>query len=110
MSVTIRVRVDTDLTTLAKILTLADLPNQARLSLVRAEVNTLLAEHGVHGCLRRYHWQLRELTDDERHEHRARLDQYRALAARAFRPPTQRRRPPRAAPVGRPLIDVLEPE
>lgn len=43
MSVTIRVRVETDLATPAKILTLADLPATSRLTQVRAEINALLA-------------------------------------------------------------------
>lgn len=55
MNVTIRVPVDTDLDTLAKILTLSQLPATPRMSQVRAEVTALLAENGLYGCLRRYH-------------------------------------------------------
>ena len=110
MSVTIRVRVETDLATLAKILTLADLPATPRLAQVRAEVNALLAGDGVHGCLRRYHRYLRDLSPDEVCEHQLRLERCRTLAAQAFPPPGSRRRPPRPVPVGRPLIDVLDPE
>ena len=110
MNVTIRVRVETDLPTLAKILPLTDLPSTPRLSQVRAAVTAILARDGLHGCLHRYYRQLRGLTDDEVREHQLRLDRYRTLAAQAFPPPTPRRRPPRPTPVGRPLIDVLNPE
>jgi hypothetical protein len=111
MNVTIRVPVETDLTTLAKILTLADLPATSRLTQVRSEVNALLADDGVHGCLRRYHRNLRDLSPDEAREHQLRLDRCRTLAAQAFPPTTpRRRRPPRPTPVGQPLIDVLDPE
>lgn len=110
MSVTIRVRVETDLATLARIITLVDLPATPRLAQVRADVNALLADDGMHGCLRRYHRHLRTLSPDEIRDHELRLDRCRALAAQAFPPPRPRRRPPRPAPVGRPLIDVLDPE
>ena len=110
MTVTIRVRVETDLSTLAKILTLADLPTTPRLSQVRAEINTILARDGLHGCLRRYHRHLRELDHDEVREHDIRLARCRTLATRAFPPPKPRRRPTRPAPVGQPLIDVLNRE
>jgi hypothetical protein len=43
MTVTIRVGVDTDLTTLAKILTVVELPTTPRRSQVRAAVSPLLA-------------------------------------------------------------------
>lgn len=110
MSVTIRVRIETDLATLARIVTLADLPATPRLAQVRSEVNALLADDGVHGCLRRYHRHLRALSQDEVRDHERRLDRCRALAAQAFPPPRPRRRQSRPAPVGRPLIDVLDPE
>jgi hypothetical protein len=110
MRVTIRVRVETDLATLAKILTLADLPATPRLAQVRAEVNALLAGDGANGCLRRYHRHLRGLSPDEVREHQLRLERCRALAAQAFPPPRPRRRPPGPVPVGRPLMDVLDPE
>ena len=110
MSVMIRVRVETDLAALAKILTLADLPATPRLAQVRAEVNALLAGDGVHGCLRRYHRRLRSLSPDEVREHQLRLERCRSFAAQAFPPPRPRRRAPRPAPVGRPLIDVLDLE
>jgi hypothetical protein len=110
MNVTIRVPVETDLTTLAKILTLIELPATPRLAQVRAEINALLAGDGVHGCLRRYHRHLRGLSQDEVLEHQLRLQRCSTLAAQAFPPPRPRRRPPRPEPIGRPLIDVLGPE
>lgn len=110
MSVTIRVPIKTDLTTLAKILTLADLPATPRLTQVRLEVSALLADDGVHGCLRRYHRHLRTLSPDEVREHHLRLDRCQALAVQAFPPPRPRRRPVRPDPVGQPLIDVLHLE
>jgi hypothetical protein len=109
MSVTIRARIETDLPTVAKMLTLTDLPAAPRPSHVRAEVNALLAHDGLRGCLHRYYRHLHDLTDDEAREHHLRLDRCRTLAAQAFPPPTSRSRPPRSTPVGRPLIDVLNP-
>jgi hypothetical protein len=111
MTVTIRVSVETDLASLAKILTVAQLPATPRPSQVRAAVGAVLARDGLHGALRRYHRQLRELTHaDDIGDHETHLARCRILAAQAFPPPKPRRRPPRPAPIARPLIDVLERE
>ena len=111
MTVTIRVSVETDLGSLAKILTVAELPATPRPSQVRAAVGAVLARDGLRGALRRYHRQLRELTHaDDIRDHETHLARCRILAAQAFPSPKPRRRPPRPAPVGRPLIDVLDRE
>ncbi|GIJ49383.1 hypothetical protein Val02_62690 [Virgisporangium aliadipatigenens] len=111
MTVTIRLSVDTDLHSLAKVLTIVDLPERPRLSQVRAAAGAVLTRDGLHGALRRYHRTQHELTDaDDVRDHETRLAWCRALAAQAFRPPRPRRRPPRPTPLGRPLIDVLDRE
>ncbi|GAA1884009.1 hypothetical protein [Asanoa iriomotensis] len=111
MTVTIRLTVETDLNGVAKVLTMAELPERPRPSQVRAAVRTVLASDGLRGALRRYHRLLHELIDaDDVRDHEARLAWCRILAAQAFPPPRPRRRPIRPAPVGRPLIDVLNRE
>jgi hypothetical protein len=108
MTVTIRVTIETELESTAKILTLTELPAKPRPSKVRAAVGAVLAEEGLHGALRRYHRQLRGITNaDELRAHQTDLATCRTLAAQAFPTPKARRRTPRPAPLGQTLIDVL---
>lgn len=108
VNVTIRVTVETDLHSLAKVLMLAELPDKPRSSQVRAAVGEILARYGLHGALRRYHRQCRDLghADDVR-DHEIALARCRTIAAQAFPPTKPRQRKPRPTPVGRPLMEVL---
>ncbi len=108
MNVTIRVTVETDLHSVAKMLMLAELPHKPRPSQVRAAVGEILARYGLHGALRRYDRQRRDLAHaDDVRDHETALAWHRTLAAQAFPPPKPRRRKPQPTPVGRPLLEVL---
>jgi hypothetical protein len=65
MSVTIRVTVETNVDSVAKVLMLADLPDKPRPAHVRAAVGDILARNGLHGALRRYSAQLHDLSSDD---------------------------------------------
>ena len=108
MNLTIRVTVQADLHSIAKVLLLADLSDKPTRSQVRAATGEILARYGLHGALRRYHRQQRDLTHaDDVRDHDTALAWCRILAAAAFPPPKPRRRTPPDPPVGRPLIEVL---
>jgi hypothetical protein len=108
MNVTIRVVIETDLQSLAKVLMLTELPDKPRPSHVRAAAGEILARYGLHGALRRYDRQLRDLAHaDDVRDHETTLAWCRTLAAQAFPPPKPRHRAPRPAPMGRPLMEIL---
>ncbi|MEU8001576.1 hypothetical protein AB0B66_10485 [Catellatospora sp. NPDC049111] len=107
MSRTIRVSFNLDVETLARIITIADVPGPSRAA-VRAAVIEVLTQHGIDGAMRRYRHRRGQLTDPA---DLVRLDnvlaENRILAQRLFPTPTPRPHRERPEPVGRPLLDVL---
>lgn len=88
MNVTIRVTVDTDLASLAKMLTLVELPDRPRLAQVRAAAGAVVARYGLPGALRRYDGQLAAIADpDDARDHETHLAWCTTLARQAFPPP-----------------------
>ncbi|MFJ2087498.1 hypothetical protein ACIOBK_33575 [Micromonospora chokoriensis] len=124
-SVPVKLTVQLDQQTLARILFITETMDRPTTYQVRIAVREALAEHGTRGCLRRYYLaerdthRLDETEPNERHgeHHRQRLTWCLEQVNRAFRPrpPRQRRRQAEGEPLikalaGEPLINTLFPD